>query len=240
MDPNPAKLTPGSGQQAELSVIVVAKVRLYREGLAKALDGMNHVRISGSCATVESTTAMIEERRPDVAIVDMEIPGALELIADMRTECPGTRFIAFGVDDDIGKILDCAKAGAAGYVTANASLDELLNAVERAVAGELLCTPRVAAELFRRMSEAVAQQPDSGSSEAVSLTVREVQVFGYVQRGLSNKEIAAALSIAESTVKNHVHHLLEKLRVGSRAQAMARATLNPPRTLLTSSRRKTS
>jgi DNA-binding NarL/FixJ family response regulator len=238
IDSSRNNVTAADGERPPLSAIIVAAVRLYRQGLVDALDGMDGVRICGGCADVGSATAMIDECRPDVAIVDMEIPGAFALIADTRARVPSTHFIAFGIDEDIQTILDCAKAGAAGYVTANASLDELVTAMRRAVDGELLCTPRVAAELFRRIGETVGRQPEEPAGDSTPLTIREVQVFGCVQRGLSNKEIATTLNIAESTVKNHVHKLLEKLRVDTRAQAVARATLNSPRPMLTSSRRK--
>jgi two-component system, NarL family, nitrate/nitrite response regulator NarL len=236
MDPNARAVNADVCEGGQLSAVVVASVRLYREGLAEALARMGQVRIVATCAAADAAKAMIDELGPDTAIVDISMPDALDLIRQMRAKAVGTRVIAFGIEEDIWKILDCAKAGAAGYVTANASIDELLSAMRRAVAGELLCTPQVAAELFRCIGEMV---DGAGSTDAsLPLTPRELQVFGCVQQGLSNKEIAAALSIAESTVKNHVHHLLEKLQVETRGQAAARVTLNPQRPGFSELRRK--
>lgn len=240
MDPNARAVNAAVTEGGKLSAVIVASVRLYREGLTEALARMGQVRIVATCAAADPAKAMIEDLRPDTALVDISMTGALDLITQMRAKAAGTRVIAFGIEEDIWKILDCAKAGAAGYVTANASIDELLSAMHRAVAGELLCTPRVAAELFRCIGEMVDTHAAGSADASLPLTPRELQVFGCVQRGLSNKEIASVLSIAESTVKNHVHHLLEKLQVETRGQAAARVTLNPQRPGFSELRRKTS
>jgi DNA-binding NarL/FixJ family response regulator len=206
--------------------VVVADVLLYREGLVATLGSYPELEVVGAASNPADATVLIDGRLPDVAIVDMAMPGALDLIRDRRAVTPDTRLIAFAIAEDISSIIECAEAGAAGYVTANASIADLVSAIGRAAAGELLCTPRVAAELFRRMGEPPAQR-DPGRLATGVLTVREREVLAFVRRGLSNKEIAAALSISESTVKNHVHHLLEKLDVGTRQQA---AILSAPAT----------
>jgi DNA-binding NarL/FixJ family response regulator len=127
--------------------------------------------------------------------------------------------VAFAVEEDISVILDCAEAGAAGFVSANASIDDLVTSLERTIAGELLCSPRLAAELLRRAADRHA--PSTASLPPEGLTRREREVYGFVCEGRSNKEIAVALNIAEATVKHHVHHLLEKLQVPTRGQAAA-------------------
>jgi DNA-binding NarL/FixJ family response regulator len=103
-------------------------------------------------------------------------------------------------------------------VTADASLDDVARAIDGALSGKLECPPHVAGELFRRIGRPAAPQ---GSVAHPFLTVRERQVLEYVRAGLSNKEIGQRMALAESTVKNHVHHLLEKLDVPTRAQAAA-------------------
>jgi DNA-binding NarL/FixJ family response regulator len=142
------------------------------------------------------------------------------------------KVLAFAVEEMTSDIFDCAEAGAAGYVTADASMDELVDAIERIGRGELVCSPRVAAQLFGRISERPARQT-MDALHSKWLTSRERQVLDGIRRGHSNKEIAQSLHIAEPTVKNHVHHLLEKLEVTTRAQAAARASL-------TGGRRRTS
>jgi DNA-binding NarL/FixJ family response regulator len=131
--------------------------------------------------------------------------------------------VAIAIRDDVPAIVECARARVDGFVTVDASADDLVAAIERIVAGELLCSPRVAAELFRGMSSR-NERDGVPSSNGVLLTIREQQVLSCLAHGRSNKEIAASLYIAEATVKSHVHHVLEKLQVSSRAQAIARAT----------------
>jgi DNA-binding NarL/FixJ family response regulator len=149
----------------------------------------------------------------------------------LRAECATTRILAFAVRDDISDIVGHAEAGADGFVTANSSLAELVEAIRRTAAGELLCSPQIAAQLLRRAAR--RSDPPHGDGALVELTGRERQVYSLLRQGLSNKEIANVLTIAEATVKNHVHHLLEKLRVGSRSEAIAiglpmlKATLRP-------------
>jgi DNA-binding NarL/FixJ family response regulator len=150
---------------------------------------------------------------------------SLDVIRDLRSEAPRCKILAFAVEEIAADIIECAEAGAAGYVTADASIDDLVTAIERLTHAELVCSPRIAAQLFGRISE----RGEPWSNEKKTLTTREREVLDCIRQGKSNKEIAQRLNIAEPTVKNHVHHLLEKLDVTTRAQAAARATLSSGR-----------
>src|SRR5262245_43564734 len=219
-----ARSTP-SFPSSRTRLVVIADVRLYRDGLAAALGRYEQLSIVGTAGNAAEAISLVQQVQPDVAIVDMSLPDGFNLFGRVRSLQLATKLIAFGVDEDIGIIIRCAEAGAAGYVTLNASIEDLVNAVHRAALGELECPPRVAAELFRRLAGRVEQrQAFPGVSE--TLTSREQEVLVLLTRGLSNKEIGTALRIAEATVKNHVHHLLEKLNVGTRAQAAACAQVS--------------
>ncbi len=207
-----------SDSPARKRVVVVADVLLYRQGLVDSLGRYATIHVVGAAAVAAEAMLLVAERRPDVAIIDMAMPGSLQLVRDLRAATPDTMLIAFAIDEDMASIIDCAEAGAAGYVTANASIDELVTAIGRAAAKELVCPPRVAAELFRRMGEPIARRDQQPPTMAV-LTPREREVLAFLRRALSNKEIGSALNISEATVKNHVHHVLEKLDVGTRQQA---------------------
>lgn len=217
------KVPAQASARAPINVIVVADVRLYRDCLESTLKHHNGLSIIATAGNETDARASVQARQPDVIIIDVSMPGAFELTSELHTQMPQVRVVAMAVKDDFSAILACAHAGADGFVTVNASLDDLVDAVERVLAGELLCTPRIAAELFHGIGGRTGQ-PHSTLS-GTSLTVREQQVLSYVSHGLSNKEIAASLNISEATVKSHVHHLLEKLHVSSRAQAIARAML---------------
>ena len=213
---------------ASIQALIVIEVRLYREGLAATLRDHDRVAIVGTAGSRAEALRAVATHTPQLVIIDVALPEALELMRELRAQTPATRLVAFAVDEDIGAILDCAEAGAAGFVTANASVDELVHALERTIAGELLCSPRMAAELLRRAVDRPVRRAAALPAAAV-LTIREQQVLAFIQQGLSNKEIASALHIAEATVKNHVHHVLEKLNVPTRNLVAASAVADSPR-----------
>jgi DNA-binding NarL/FixJ family response regulator len=204
------------------SVFIVAEVRLYREGLAGSLSASTRLAVVGTCASRSDARERVRRLCPDVVLVDVAATGdSLDLIRDLRAEAIPCKVLAFAVEEHAADIIECAEAGAAGYVTADASIEDLVTAIEQIARAELVCSPRIAAQLFGRISERSKQW----SPDAKTLTSRERQVLDCIRQGQSNKEIAQKLHIAEPTVKNHVHHLLEKLDVTTRAQAAARATL---------------
>lgn len=202
-------------------VFVVADVRLYREGLVSALGARPGFAIVGEAAVASAVRADIATARPHVIIFDVSSPLSLVQISQLRDAAPDLQVIAFAVGPSSADIIACAEAGAAGYVTTDASLDQLAAAILAAVAGELVCTPQVAHELFCRVGAPRAKP--TGRDDA-ALTARERQVLRLMADGSSNKDIARALNISVSTVKNHVHQVLVKTAAGSRGQAARRAT----------------
>jgi DNA-binding NarL/FixJ family response regulator len=203
-------------------VVIVADVRLYRDGLTATLSVYPSLDVIGSASSPAEALSLIQTARPEVTVIDMAMPGSFSLLRSLRSEASETRPVAFAIDEDVTTIIECAEAGAAGYVPVDASIDDLAHAIRRAAAGELLCPPRVAAELFRRIADVSDRRVPAGDLGA-ELTCREREVLDLLRPGFSNKAIASALNISQSTVKNHVHHLLEKLQVGSRQQAAAHA-----------------
>jgi len=201
-----------------ITILIAVAVRLYREGLAATLNAQQHLRIEGIAGTSLEARAAVRALQPSVVIVDVALEDVLSLMHDLRAENPKSRILAFAVREEITAILNYAEAGADGFVTANSSVADLIEAIERTAAGELLCSPRIAAQLLRH---AAHQRTPSGEAAGPFLTNREQQVFSLLKRGLSNKEIGTTLHIAEATVKNHVHHVLEKLQVSTRGQAVA-------------------
>lgn len=213
--------------QPPVRVLIAIDVRLYREGLAATLADRSFLDVIGTSATRDETLAAASQLEPHLVLIDVALPQALRAMNELHEQHPAVAVLAFAVDDDVSAILDCATAGATGYVTANASLDDLVDAIVRAAAGELLCSPRMAAALLRRAAGHTDQRPPDDRG----LTVRQREVLTLLARGLSNKEIGSALNIAEATVKNHVHQLLTKLQVQTRTQAAyaASAVASPAR-----------
>ena len=211
-------MEPGPESCRPIHLVIVASVRLYREGMAASLRSFDSVVVSGTARDRATAISVISSLAPHVALIDMAVAESFELLRELRAEAPKTGLVAFAIDESVSSIVECARAGASAYITVDASLAEVVVAIERAAAGELLCSPRVSAELFRRLGE--SRSPQEGQSLGFeSLTARERDVLVFLARGRSNKQIASALNISEATVKNHVHHILTKLRVESRAQA---------------------
>jgi len=165
-------------------------------------------------------TTCLDELNPDVVVLDMSARGSLDAIRRVSASSARARIVAFAVEETERDVLLCAEAGAAGYVACDGTMDDLVNTIHSVARGELLCSPRIAATLFRAL-HAQGSRPD-GDRLALTLTAREREIAPLIDRGLSNKEIAAHLRIEVATVKNHVHNLLEKLQVASRGEAAAR------------------
>jgi two-component system, NarL family, nitrate/nitrite response regulator NarL len=208
----------------EIRVLPVADVRLYREGLANCLASRAGLQVVGMAANRDEALALVASLQPDVVVMDMATRDSLAIVRAINGSTPAVRIIAFAIEPLDREILACAEAGVAGYVHSEASTDDLVAAIESVMRDELLCPPRTAALLLRRLALLAKTKPQPNT---VDLTVREREIGLLIDDGLSNKEIAQRLNIEVATVKNHVHNILEKLHVPSRAQAAAhlRATL---------------
>jgi two-component system, NarL family, nitrate/nitrite response regulator NarL len=201
------------------SIVIVSDTRLYREGLAISLARVDRVVVVGVADTVASALTCIEENTPDVALLDFAMHDALALPQAIAAARIQVKIVAFSVADTEDAVCECAEAGIAGYVARDGSKEDLIAAVENAVRGEVLCPPRVAASLFRRLAAHV--QTTTQRAPEAPLTGREQDIIALIDRGLSNKEIARQLKISLPTVKNHVHNILEKLQVRRRGAAAA-------------------
>jgi len=207
-----------SVERERIRVMIVGDVRLYREGIAASLEHRADLDVVCTGPSSDAPRRLVD-CDPDVAVVDMASRDSTELIRRFSSATPHVRVVAFAIGETEHDILLCAEAGAAGYVASDGTLDDLVNTIRSVARGELLCSPRIAATLFRALR---VQTPESGVDRlALTLTAREREIAPLIERGLSNKEIASQLHIEVATVKNHVHNLLEKLQVGSRGEAAA-------------------
>jgi two-component system nitrate/nitrite response regulator NarL len=208
-------------------VLIVAEIRLYREGLAEMLQQEPGIGVVGVAAGADEAVRALRAECPDVVLLDMAIQDNAWLIRALIAAVPGTRVVALAVPEIEREVLACAEAGVAGYVTRDGSIEDVVAAVESAARGELLCSPRIAATLFQRVATLALER--AGETIESRLTNRELEILDLIDQGLSNKEIARRLTIELSTVKNHVHNILDKLKVNRRAEAaaLARAERSP-------------
>lgn len=198
-------------------VVVASPVRLLREGIAQVLraHGLRHIAL----ATEDTILADLGDGKAEIAILDISRPSMLEVMRELAARHAGLRVLALGVGDSDLEVLACARAGAAGFLPLESGPGELIAAIESIRRDELVCSPHVAALLFRGQA---TRAPGLPVADSTHLTPREVEVLALIDQGLSNKEIAAQLSLSLTTVKNHVHRILEKLHVRRRGAAAAR------------------
>jgi DNA-binding NarL/FixJ family response regulator len=202
-------------------LLILGEVSLYREALARSLGRDERFEVVAVAAGVEEVLAVLERVEADVILVDTQMTEAAAAVRTLAAAAPEARLVALAVPEVARDVISFAEAGAAAYVTLEGSLDDLASVVQSVQRGEVLCSPGVAAVLFRRVA-ALARESHFDPVEE-TLTRRELEVLRLVEEGLSNKEIASALSIELPTVKNHVHRILEKLNVHRRTEAVARA-----------------
>mgnify|MGYP003578043465 CR=1 FL=1 len=173
----------------------------------------------GTAAARDEAVELVRSARPDVLLLDMGTGDAPLLVRDAREAHPGVRVVALAIVETDDVVLRCAAAGVSGYVSRNASLDDLVEALASVARGELVCSRMIAGTLFRQVGALSAAREDPSLAR---LTPREREIAALIGQGLSNKEISRRLRIGLSTVKNHVHNLLEKLQVPGRSAAAAR------------------
>ena len=184
-------------------VLIVDDHPIVREGLVAALHGKGDIEVVGGFGSAEEGIAAAGRLKPDVVILDLELPGVSGIDAIAQFSVPVLMLTAYGTDDEVERAL---AAGAKGYLLKGAPLDDLERAIAAVSRGESYLDSRVTAQLLSRGGRA-------------RLTTREREVLRLL--GTSNKEIAAALGISERTVKFHVTASFNKLGAETRAQAVA-------------------
>ncbi|MEU8816735.1 response regulator transcription factor [Actinoplanes sp. NPDC048796] len=197
-----------------MRVALLGRVRVYRESIGEALRRRPEVTVLGDACPDAAGVSRIRHLRPDVVLVDVTQAGSLR---DLTTGLPGMIVVAIGVLESDDDILACLEAGMAAYVPRDDDLTRLLDTLRQVVHGGVVCPPAVIGGLFRRL--AVLAEERRGVTPAEPLTPRERQIAGLLAEGLGNREISRRLFIEVSTVKNHVHNILEKLHLASRADA---------------------
>ena len=194
------------------TVTIVSDVLLYREGLAASLLRDGRLRILDLIAGNGALPAIVR-RRPDVVLLDGAMQECLSLARRLRAQAPGLCMVGFGISGGVERLVDCAESGLAAFVDSSGTVSELVKAVIDALKGELSCSPQVSALICQRLAHLSA----AGGQGPGALTRRERQIAVLIGEGLSNKEIANDLCIGASTVKNHVHNILDKLNVRRRS-----------------------
>jgi two-component system NarL family response regulator len=203
-----------------IRVLVADDHHLFREGLTRLLADEEDIEVVASLRSGEEVLAAMPAYRPDVVLLDVRMPGmdGIETARRLRERYPELGILLLTVSEDRETLFNAVQAGVRGYLLKSSTSEELVDAIHRIYRGEAVISPAMSAKLldeFVALSQGKRQRPED------ILTERERDILRYVARGMSNKEIGAALAISPHTVKAHLRHILDKLGLRSRAQAAA-------------------
>lgn len=201
-----------------IRVIVVDDHDMVRKGLSVFIKTFGDLEMVGEASDADEALQLVEELRPDVVLMDLRMHGqdeGIEATRRIRESYPDTQVIALTSFQGEKLVHDALNAGAIGYLLKNASVEELADAIRAAKAGKPTLSPEATQILINQTRHPTQTQ--------FNLSERELDVLAHMVEGLTNRQIAEALSISRSTVKFHVSSILAKLNVSSRTEAVALA-----------------
>lgn len=204
-----------------ISVLVVDDHRVVRAGIIALLEQGARLQVVGEAGTGEEAVEQAATLRPDVVLMDLQMPvmDGVEATRRITAERPSTAVVVLTTFDDDELIWEGMRAGARGYLLKDVPPEELIEAIEAAAAGKTLLPPAIASKLAQRIHRGSGSILDA----AEALTVREREILELIAQGCSNREIGEALHISENTVKTHLSNVYQKLEVNDRTEAVTTA-----------------
>ena len=212
--------------RSQISVVIADDQRLLRTGFKVILDAEPDITVVGEAADGRAAVDVVLRRRPDVVLMDIRMPELDGLQAARRILSEpelGTAVLMLTTFDVSEYIYEALRIGASGFLLKDTPADRLLDAVRVVAAGDALLAPSITRRLITQFAHSARADPGTVPAALTELTARELEVLRLVARGLSNAEIAAELVLGENTVKTHVAHVLGKLGLRDRVQAVVLA-----------------
>jgi DNA-binding NarL/FixJ family response regulator len=208
-------------------MLVVDDHALFRKGVVSLLTSLPDVEVVGEAGDGQEALDKARELMPDIILMDIQMPGwdGLEATRRIKREMPATKIVMLTVSADDAHLFEAIKNGAQGYLLKDIEPEELVKLLRGVYRGEAPISRLSATKILEEFTRLAEKETWTPGSEDL-LTLREKEVLELVAAGATNKEIAARLFIAESTVKNHLANILSKLHLRSRVQAAAYALRN--------------
>lgn len=200
-----------------IRTLIVVEVPFYRQGLAELLNKSGEVLVVAAASDAESAERLARAEGPEIVLFDVGMADSAETVRRVRGLPSPPKFVALAMTETPDVVLKWVEHGVAAYVPRNATLEDLLQVLNDVAHGEFHCSPSMTAHIIRHVA-ALASSPRAGADSIEGLSPREQEVLGLLARGLPNKVIAARLAISHATAKNHVHNILEKLRLHRRSE----------------------
>lgn len=204
---------------SRILLVVVDDHALFRRGLISLLSEMPDFQVAGEASNGREALKVIENTKPDIVLLDINMPvmNGIETLSEIRKLNPAPKVLMLTISQNDEDLINAIVNGAKGYVLKNTEPDALRNTILQVVAGNSILAPEVTDRVFQAV-----RRSQSDRSRGL-LSDREVEVLGCLARGQTTAQIAGALFISENTVKTHIRHILEKMEVNNRAEAVARA-----------------
>ena len=219
-------MTEGPSQQEPVRVLLADDQRLVRESLGTLLGLLPGIKLVASASDGEEALTLTDKHNPDVVLMDLRMPhlDGIEATRQLHKHRPDVRVIALTTYADDESVLGALRAGARGYLTKDASSDDIRRAILTVAAGEAALDPsvqhHVVDALWGEREPPVDPGAAAGSTLPDDLTAREVEVLALIAGGLTNAEIAERLFVSPTTVKSHINHLFSKAGLRDRTQAV--------------------
>jgi DNA-binding NarL/FixJ family response regulator len=213
-----------------IRILLVDDHALIRVGMRSILEGEPDMEIVGEAADPRSALEAALETSPDIVLMDLSLPapGGIEATQRIKRELPSCGIIVLAADEDEDALFEAIKAGAAAFILKDVGPDDLVTIIRRVSDGEFLINdkvfakPAVASRVLKEFRELAVYGQEAAPIFA-PLSPREVEILDNIAQGMTNKQVAYALSISEQTVKNHMSSILRKLSVNDRTQAVVYA-----------------
>jgi len=199
-----------------IRILIADDHGVLRAGLRALLNSEPDFQVVGEAADGQTAARLAEELRPDVALLDLSMPGldGIQVTRQLKQTLPETRTLILTVHEDEGLLREAIKAGASGYIVKRAVESELISAIRAICAGNLYVHPSLTRALLKEISPSLV--PDETPSEP--LTAREIEVLRLIAQGHTNRQVAEVLHISVRTVESHRANLMSKLGLSSRAE----------------------
>jgi len=207
-----------------IRILLVDDQDLFREGLAQILASQEDMQVVGEASDGQEAVEKAQQLTPDLILMDIRMPrmNGLEATRRIKALLPDVKVVMLTVSDTDDDLFEAIKEGASGYLLKNLKARYLFEYLRSVMRGEVAFSPYLATRMLQEFARQRRREEVMGGRQE-GLTEREREVLQLVVDGHSNKEIALKLGIAESTVKRHLHNILEKLQMASRTQAAAYA-----------------
>jgi two-component system nitrate/nitrite response regulator NarL len=206
-----------------IRVLIVDDHTLFRSGIKALLARQPGFEVVAEAADALEGIKRAKALKPDVILLDLHMPGmsGKDAVRTLTEEVPGSHIVMLTVSEDAEDLIETLRRGASGYLLKNIDTQTLLDSIRRAAQGESVISAEMTSKLVRGLQAGLqsGSGADAQQADRERLSPREREILRYLARGASNKEIARALEVAESTVKIHVQHILRKLNLTSRVQA---------------------